>query len=312
MYLLQSGHFTRFSLHIMLLREKVARYIDTHSALYRYLFASKLRPLAKLVFDLLVFLQLAIVHIYDRFCADRQRSDPTNCLTIIIKTFERPRTVRRLIASIRYYYPKIRIVVADDSYLSTPLDEADVIRLPFDSGVGKGRIAALNAVNTEYFVNLDDDFIFYSGTDLIHAVSMLNKYPEIDLIGGGLINLPLLRRSGRGGNIGYCTVPALVPSGIRIGGLEVCDKVPQFYVARTAKVRALGWDPDIKCLDHLPFFNRARGVLLTVFSTKMSVLHARTPFDAHYAPKRYDLVGDRKVINERYKKRSETIQSELL
>lgn len=296
----------------MLIRQKIARYIDTHSWLYRYLFASRLRPLAKFVFDLLVFLQLSIVHIYDRIYTGRQNYDLTNCLTIIIKTFERPRTVRRLVASIRYYYPKIRIVVADDSYLSTSLDEVDVIRLPFDSGVGKGRVAALNAVNTEYFVNLDDDFIFYSGTDLVHAVSMLNKYPEIDLIGGDLINLPLLRRSGRGGNIGYCTVPALVPPGTRIGGLEVCDKVPQFYVARTTKVRAIGWDPDIKCLDHLPFFHRARGVLLTVFSTKMSVLHARTPFDAHYAPKRYDLAGDREIINQKYKKYPEARQSELL
>jgi glycosyltransferase involved in cell wall biosynthesis len=284
----------------MFLGQKIARYIDTHSSLYRYLFASKLRPLAKLIFDLIVFLEISIVHLYDRVWVYRERSDITDCLTIIIKTFERPRTIRRLIASIRCYYPKIRIVVADDSYLSTPLDEADVIRLPFDSGVGKGRSAALNEVTTEYFVNLDDDFIFYSGTDLVHAVSMLKKYPEIDLIGGDLINLPLIRRSGKGGNIGYCKIPALIPAGNRIGGLEVCDKVPQFYVARTTKVKALGWDPDIKCLDHLPFFNRARGVLVTVFSTKMSVLHARTPFDAHYAPKRYDLAGDRKVISEKY------------
>ena len=161
-------------------------------------------------------------------------------------------------------------------------------------------------------MNLDDDFIFYSRTDLVHAVTMLSKYPEIDLIGGGLVNLPLLRRSGKGGNIGYCTVPELVPSGTRIGGLEVCDKVPQFYVARTTKVRALGWDPDIKCLGRLPFFHRARGVLLTVFSTNMSVLHARTPFDAHYAPRRYDLAGDRQIINQRYKNYPQSKQSELL
>lgn len=41
-----------------------------------------------------------------------------NKLTIVIKTHERPQSVKQLVQSVRQFYPSIRVIVADDGQLS--------------------------------------------------------------------------------------------------------------------------------------------------------------------------------------------------
>lgn len=45
----------------------------------------------------------------------------------------------------------------------------------------------------------------------------------------------------------------LVPPGTRIGELVVCNKVPNFFVARTERLRLVDWTPELKRLDHADF-----------------------------------------------------------
>ena len=106
-------------------------------------------------------------------------------ITIIIKTFERPDYLDRLIKSIKTYYPTIPIIVADDS--EDPKIRTDVryYALPFDVGVSAGRNFLVKKVKTKYFITVDDDLIFDSETKLENFLRIIENN-DIDLLGGTL------------------------------------------------------------------------------------------------------------------------------
>jgi len=150
-------------------------------------------------------------------------------------------------------------------------------------------------------VVLDDDFIFYRGTRLRAAVDRLARNARIDILGGQLIDLPYLRRRQPPlHQIFPTSAQPLVPIGSSIDGLLVCDKVANFYVARTDRLRLVGWTPELKRIDHADFFTRALGVLVTVFDPSLRCLHAQTPFDAHYMAHRTDDHADRAILAARW------------
>ena len=70
----------------------------------------------------------------------------------MIKTFERPAKLKRLVDSIRRLYPGLTIIVVDDSRHPRNLPEVENINLPFDSGVSAGRNAGVKAVGTTIHV----------------------------------------------------------------------------------------------------------------------------------------------------------------
>jgi hypothetical protein len=222
-------------------------------------------------------------------------------LTALVKTFERPHIVRRLVMSMKRLYPDLPIVVVDDSREPTPIPGAQLVEMPYDSGVAAGRNEGLRHVTTPYVLVLDDDFIFYRHTRLGRALALMNKHPEIDVMGGRVIDLPLMRtRRLPEGEIFPTNKSPTTPLGSLIGGLKVVDKVPTFYVARQRRLELVRWDERLKRVEHADFFTRALGVLTTVFNPDLRCLHARTPFDADYMMKRMDVAESLQVLEERY------------
>jgi hypothetical protein len=80
----------------------------------------------------------------------------------------------------------------------------------------------------------------------------------------------------------------------------VCDKVANFYVARTEALRKVGWTPALRRVDHADFFTRALGVIVSVFDPGMRAFHAQTPFDAAYMAHRMDIAHDNAVLGARW------------
>jgi hypothetical protein len=83
-----------------------------------------------------------------------------------------------------------------------------------------------------------------------------------------------------------------IPLGTMIDELPVVGKVAQVYLARTESVRAVGWDENLRMVDHRDFFSRASGRLVTVQHDRVLAYHAQTPFDASYARYREDVADD--------------------
>jgi glycosyltransferase involved in cell wall biosynthesis len=222
-------------------------------------------------------------------------------VTALIKTFERPHVLARLIKSIKRLYPSLPVIVVDDSRTPTTTPGVTTITMPYDSGIAAGRNEGLKHVETPFVLVLDDDFVFFGGTRLAPAMARIEEHPEIDIMGGQLIDLPLLRkRPVPRGEIFKTTADPVRPLGSSVGGLEVVDKVSQFFLGRRERLELVRWDPRLKRVDHADFFTRALGVLTTVFNPELKCLHARTPFDEAYMAKRLELDESFRVLEERY------------
>ena len=112
-------------------------------------------------------------------------------VTLIIKTFERPQALSRLLNSIDDVNFDGPVLVADDSetpYRERILDTyghlvTEYLTLPFNVGLSAGRNALLDRVDTPYFVLNDDDFVYGPNTDLAWMREQLAT-TNLELLGG--------------------------------------------------------------------------------------------------------------------------------
>jgi hypothetical protein len=270
----------------------------------RYLAEGRLRPLVGRVREGVVTQELFCERLLDGSAAHRSEDHSlVPELTALIKTFERPAVVRRLVASIQRLYPELRIIVVDDSRTPSVIEGTETIAMPYDSGIGAGRNEGLQRVQTKYVLVLDDDYVFSRKTRLNDALVLMERLPEIDIMGGQLIDLPRYSRRSleeTAGSIFPTEAQARTPIGSSLGGLKVCEKVPTFFIGRTERIALVSWDSALKRIDHGDFFTRAFGVLTTTFNPQLQCFHARTPFDDRYMAKRLDLAESRRILEERY------------
>ncbi|XP_053499268.1 beta-1,4 N-acetylgalactosaminyltransferase 1-like isoform X2 [Ictalurus furcatus] len=192
-------------------------------------------------------------------------------VTIATKTFLRYDKLQDLIESIRRFYPTVTIVIADDSEHPKPVTGPYIehYTMPFKKGWFAGRNLAVSQVTTKYVLWVDDDFIFTSDTKLEKMVDVL-ECTNLDLVGGAVREVTGYTATYRhiisteqGGEDGDCLH-------IRRGfyhALEgfpncvVTDGVINFFMARTDKVRQVGFDPLLARVAHMEFFIDGLGVL---------------------------------------------------
>ena len=266
------------------------------------------RPLAKPVHGGMVSLALCAEKFLDSMASTAQEQAFIHeNITAVIKTFERPKVLERLLKSLKRIYPEMKVIVVDDSREPVRQEGVETIVMPYDSGVSAGRAEALKHISTPYMLLLDDDFIFNRHTRIFPVAEKLEKNRNIDIIGGDVIYLPFYRKIDyTQAGLHPTNAVSVIRPGTAIDGMRVYDKVANFYVARTESIRKVGWDPAIKRLDHADFFTRAKGVLTTVFDPEFKVLHARTPFDKAYMEKRLDLEEDRERLWQKYYRQEPT------
>ena len=89
-------------------------------------------------------------------------------VTIIVKTLDRYNCLVEFLSSVFKKYPKIRVLVGDDSEISSKEKvmkkfgeyNLQYFDLEKDCGVSAGRNFLLNKVQTKCLVLADDDFVF--------------------------------------------------------------------------------------------------------------------------------------------------------
>ncbi len=198
-------------------------------------------------------------------------------VTVLVKTFQRPDALRRLVASIRRFYPSIAVVVVDDS--EKPLEPVPqgITRywpLPFNSlGVSAGRNFGLRQVETEYVLVCDDDMVFGRRTDLAKMLHTLltTRFDVVSCLWMDHEPWRSIRRGYRRyeGTL-EITDGVLVhrPGATRgtVDGLPVFDIVHQFFLARTEALGPDPWDARFKVAgEHVDLFLSLgeRGLLST-------------------------------------------------
>ena len=257
-----------------------------------------LRPLASAAFHAVLKTQIAAASLLPRW----GRADELGQVTALIKTFKRPGACARLVASVRRLYPAMPIVVVDDSRSPRPIRGTTSVILPYDSGVSAGRQAGLLHVKTPFVLNLDDDFLLFAASHVGAALSALQDQPELDLVGGRVIDLPLfISHDFRDAGLHPTEAQSKIRPGTRLGPVKILDKVPNFFLARTDAVRAIGWDPRLKRLDHADFFTRAKGRIVSGMLERFRTLHLRDPFNAAYRAHRDAIDEDMAWLRQKYR-----------
>ena len=204
---------------------------------------------------------------------DRLGSTSASLCTAIVKTFQRPDTVRRLVHSLRTNLPGSPVIVADDG---TPYADAEEplegvtehLKLPHDSGISRGRNAALELVETPYLLLLDDDFVVQPDHEVLDAIALLEESDEYDIL-----CFRQSRDSGKSWSSWASdfrhdskrnTLHRIAAQQPITGIVQRVDMGLNAFVARTERIREVKWDDELKVGEHWDFFWRAKQAGLRV------------------------------------------------
>jgi len=181
-------------------------------------------------------------------------------VTIGIKTFERPDALASLLASLRVYYPTVKVLVADDG-TETTKDvcrrwKATWLQMPdYDSGLAAGRNFLVQHTHTRFLALMDDDFVLTERTDLALLRTELEA-GDYDLVAGSLV-LPTGQEQHYEGWLweedGHLYALRVVSPGPTIPVMLALN----FFLARTDALRRTPWDPELKVCEHEDWFWRA-------------------------------------------------------
>ncbi|XP_077985232.1 beta-1,4 N-acetylgalactosaminyltransferase 2-like [Glandiceps talaboti] len=203
-------------------------------------------------------------------------------VTIITKTFERYDAVNRLVESINKFYPNMTIIVADDTEKLDMVLGNNVKQsiMPFAEGLFAGRGVALSQVTTKYLVWVDDDFIFTEKTKLERMLKKLeDPMGRLDLVGGTVNGRPYNKCYvfKYGGESGDClrTLYGSYRPHERFPECDVTDVVIDFFMAKTAVVRQVGFDPEYKRIGHSEFFIDGLGKMRVASCKDVDVDHVQ-------------------------------------
>jgi len=166
----------------------------------------------------------------------KKANDTIADVTIVIKTFLRPRALDRLLHDIKRYYPAVKVYVADDSdkpQIRKDVDEYFV--LPFESGASYGRNYMIDRVKTKYIMLLDDDTIFTENTKIEWALEVFNASKRIDLVAGRCIPDDVFYGSLLIENNNLIRDMKLAKT--VVDGFPQFDFYPNFFVAKTGENR---------------------------------------------------------------------------
>lgn len=191
-------------------------------------------------------------------------------ITILIKTFERPLCVAALILSIRKFYPDASILVCDDSREPLypdgyrPISGVMWLTLPYENGhtLGAGRNYLISKAETPYVFLCDDDHKFVRRTDLKRFHDFLER-TGYDIAGGcqGWYDYGAACFVVRDGVVEqqfHAYRELIEPRAV------ACDRVSNTFMARTASLRAVQWEPHVYGMEHADFFLRAKTKRLKV------------------------------------------------
>ena len=236
--------------------------------------------------------------------SDADRRNVEENVTFIYKSFNHQRIEKRCYWVIKAYYPKARVIIADDSEQPLEIEnmaESDVIlHLPFDSGFSKGLIAALAEVKTPYTMRLDDDELLTPSSNIHGQLAFLQKHEEVDLVG-----LQAKHRNPEKGAAVYSRIrmnkKLMIPHGTMIEGREVVYKTADLFLVRTESYRKIGYDPNIRMTIHQEFFYRAAGEIVCVQDPKAYILHCHNHFARkNYSVYRNNYQGDMQYIAQKH------------
>lgn len=190
-------------------------------------------------------------------------SDLDSQLTVVIKTFDRPRLLRNLLQSLRRFYPHVPVIVVDDggkpALAGSEHPLVRHIRTDFDIGVSAGRNLGVANVETPYAFIMDDDFAFTPTSRLERLLDPVTQR-GFGICGSRMVNFGTREICYHGifeERAGHLRMLNGHDHGSRDSQarLDYCHNV---FCASTDLLRRHRWDERLKVHEHWEFFFRLR------------------------------------------------------
>ena len=186
-------------------------------------------------------------------------------ITILIKTFNRPKPTKDLISSIREYFPTIQVFVADDGILNQRSKYrifgppgVKYFKLQYDQGLSYGRNYLVRKASTKFVLVLDDDFQFIKNTSLSKLYSTIQTL-NADIVAGKLddraafgANIQAVQKTKR-----VVVTPASRPTDHNASQCWKTQRVLNFFLARRIFLLNNPWEDGLKLEEHTFFFASA-------------------------------------------------------
>lgn len=205
-------------------------------------------------------------------------------VTIVIKTFNRPYHLDRLIKSILTFYPNIKIIIANDGNdnIDYNIENIKVYNLPFNLGIAYGRNFLVEAVTSDYLITLDDDFIVTEKSNFLLLQNLICN-SEYDIIGGTVFCVDKGERHFEG-TIKFTENSIFVKRIICEfdNKIQKCDVIHNFFIAKRTAFLSVKWDNNLKNYEHLDFFIQAIGKLKIGYYPLVEITHNQNPKYEHY------------------------------
>lgn len=273
--------------------------------------ATKLEPIFRLVYAVFTKLEYILFEIKWSVCSHKKPSQSDvnyvcKNVTFMYKSFERQSMAKSLYKSIQQFYPGARVIIADDSKkpLDIKGDFVDVVQLPFNSGLSCGLNRALEKVTTPYLVRLDDDMLLTRLTDVEGQLRFLENHSEVSLVGFAVLTAPECKSPEKSLGKYYrksYNKNLIIPRLTMIDNEHiVVEKSTNIFIARTQDIRQIGWDDNIRMIDHNEFFYRAAGQIVSVMAPKAVIFHRHNYFHSEYSKYRRDYLGDLAYIKKKH------------
>ena len=174
-------------------------------------------------------------------------------LTILIKTFKRPKALEILLESIKKYYPDIPIIVVDDS--------SENSEFGFDIGLSRGRNELVKKCKTKYCAIIEDDCRFTEKTDLDKILKeLIDRDLDILQFKIDTAYYGLYEKDDDG--VKYVKAS-------RDGLYDFCSNI---FVAKTDTLGEYPWDEELKMGEHFAYFYEHQGKLKIGISD-VEILH---------------------------------------
>ncbi|XP_078616943.1 beta-1,4 N-acetylgalactosaminyltransferase 2-like [Branchiostoma floridae x Branchiostoma japonicum] len=172
-------------------------------------------------------------------------------VTVVVTSSGHYDNLRRLLKSVEQYYPKTTVIVADDNpadvWKAYQVRNVKYYRMPPNKGYFAGLNLGISQVATEYVLIVDDDQYFTRKTKLRELVSMLD-HTNYHLVGGSVENPGQSLGSTYRilGNATHACLESQRQVYHQVQGYPGChatDRVDSFFLASTADIRGVGFDP---------------------------------------------------------------------
>ena len=145
-------------------------------------------------------------------------------------------------------------------------------------------------------MRLDDDMLLTPNTNIHEELRFLKEHPEVDLVA-----VMADHKQPKEYALNFSKIKMkkklIIPAGTMIDGKEVVYKAPNCFIARTEKIRLIGYDENIRINEHHEFFYRAAGKMVCVLDPEAYIMHCHNLFEKkEYDKFRYDTRGDNQYV----------------